>query len=70
MVTRSTLFVGKRQVKNESALKEIRLPEEGELFGRVLKMMGGENVMIKWMIERINTLNSIRYMYNKRPVAN
>ena len=40
-------IVGKRQVKNESALKEIRLPEEGELFGRVLKMMGGENVMIK-----------------------
>ena len=40
-------FMGKRQVKNESALKEIRLPEEGELFGRVLKMMGGENVMIK-----------------------
>ena len=27
--------MGKRQVKNESALKEIRLPEEGELFGRV-----------------------------------
>ncbi len=39
--------VGKRQVKNESALKEIRIPEEGELFGRVLKMLGGENVMIK-----------------------
>ncbi len=38
---------GKRQVKNESALKEIRIPEEGELFGRVLKMLGGENVMIK-----------------------
>ena len=40
-------IMGKRQVKNESAPKEIRLPEEGELFGRVLKMMGGENVMIK-----------------------
>ena len=39
--------MGKRQVKNESALKEMRLPGEGELFGRVLKMMGGENVMIK-----------------------
>jgi len=39
--------MGKRQVKNESALKEIRIPEEGELFGRVLKMLGGENVMIK-----------------------
>ncbi|MBM2818386.1 MAG: translation initiation factor [Nitrosarchaeum sp.] len=39
--------MGKRQVKNESDLKEMRLPEEGELFGRVLKMLGGENVMIK-----------------------
>ena len=39
--------MGKRQVKNESALKEIRLPEEGEMFGRVIKMMGGENVMVK-----------------------
>ena len=42
-----TSTMGKRQVKNESALKEIRLPEEGEIFGRVLKMLGGENVMIK-----------------------
>ena len=47
MVKTVTNDVGKRQVKNESALKEIRIPEEGELFGRVLKMMGGENVMIK-----------------------
>ena len=47
MVTLLVNIMGKRQVKNESALKEIRLPEEGELFGRVLKMMGGENVMIK-----------------------
>jgi translation initiation factor 1A len=39
--------MGKRQVKNESDLKEMRLPEEGELYGRVLKMLGGENVMVK-----------------------
>lgn len=39
--------MGKRQVKNESDLKEIRLPQEGELFGRVLKILGGEHVMIK-----------------------
>jgi len=39
--------VGKRQVKSESELKEIRLPEEGELFGRVLKLLGGENVVVK-----------------------
>ena len=47
MVKTVKCSMGKRQVKNESALKEIRIPEEGELFGRVLKMMGGENVMIK-----------------------
>ena len=39
--------MGKRQVKNESDLKEIHLPEGVELFGRVLKMLGGENVMVK-----------------------
>jgi translation initiation factor 1A len=47
MVKTTMHSMGKRQVKNESALKEIRIPEEGELFGRVLKMLGGENVMIK-----------------------
>ena len=47
MVNTITMIMGKRQVKSESALKEIRLPEEGELFGRVLKMLGGENVLIK-----------------------
>ena len=47
MVNTIMMFMGKRQVKSESALKEIRLPEEGELFGRVLKMLGGENVLIK-----------------------
>ena len=39
--------MGKRQVKSESDLKEIRLPQEGELFGRVLKILGGEHVMVK-----------------------
>ncbi len=47
MLITVTYVMGKRQVKNESALKEIRLPEEGEMFGRVLKMLGGENVMVK-----------------------
>ncbi len=39
--------MGKRQVKSESELKKIRLPEEGEIFGRVLKLLGGENLMVK-----------------------
>lgn len=47
MLMMPIIDMGKRQVKSESDLKEIRLPEEGELFGRVLKMLGGENVLIK-----------------------
>ena len=37
MLTISITLMGKRQVKNESALKEIRLPEEGELFGSCIE---------------------------------
>jgi len=39
--------MGKRKVLNESALKQIRLPEEGELLGRVLKLLGSDLVMDK-----------------------
>jgi len=39
--------MGKRQVLNESALKEIRLPEEGELLGRVMKLLGSDQVLVK-----------------------
>ena len=39
--------MGKRKVLNESALKQIRLPEEGELLGRVLKLLGSDQVMVK-----------------------
>ncbi len=41
------MFVGKRKVLNESALKEIRLPEEGELLGRVIKLLGSDQVLVK-----------------------
>ena len=39
--------MGKRQVLNESQLKEIRLPEEGERFGRVIKLLGSDQVLVK-----------------------
>ena len=39
--------MGKRKVLNESALKELRLPQEGEMFGRVIKLLGGENLLVK-----------------------
>ncbi len=39
--------MGKRKVLNESALKELKLPQEGEMFGRVIKLLGGENLLVK-----------------------
>ena len=39
--------MGKRKVLNESALKEVRLAEEGELFGRVIKLLGSDQVLVK-----------------------
>ena len=39
--------MGKRKGLNESALKEIRLPEEGELLGRVMKLLGSDQVLVK-----------------------
>jgi len=39
--------MGKRKVLNESELKEIRLPMEGELLGRVMKLLGSDQVLVK-----------------------
>jgi translation initiation factor 1A len=49
LYTKSILvfFMGKRKVLNESELKEIRLPEEGELLGRVIKLLGSDQVLVK-----------------------
>ncbi len=47
MVTARTQPVGKRKVLNESALKEIRLPEEEEMLGRVIKLLGSDQVLVK-----------------------
>ncbi len=41
--------MGKRKVLNESALKEVRLPQEGELLGRVIKLLGSDQVLVKCM---------------------
>ena len=38
--------MGIRKVLNESVLKQVRLPE-GELLGRVLKLFGSDQVMVK-----------------------
>ena len=39
--------MGKRKVLNESALKEIRLAEECELYVRVIKLLGSDQGLVK-----------------------
>ena len=39
--------MGKRKVLSESELKEMKLPEEGELLGRVIKLLGSDHVLVK-----------------------
>ena len=39
--------MGKRKVLNESALKELQIPQEGELLGRVMKLLGSDQVLVK-----------------------
>jgi len=39
--------LGKRKVLNEAHLKELVLPQEGEILGRVLKISGGNQVIVQ-----------------------
>jgi translation initiation factor 1A len=39
--------LGKRKVLSEEALKELVLPEKGELLGRVIKLMGSDHIMVQ-----------------------
>ena len=57
--------MGKRKVLNESALKEMKNPQEGEIFGRVLKLMGGENLLIK-CIDGVTRRGRIRGKLKRR----
>ena len=39
--------MGKRKVLNEAHLKELVLPQQGELLGRVQKISGGNQVLVQ-----------------------
>lgn len=45
--------MGKRKVLSESYLKELVLPEEGQLLGRVVKLVGGDNIVVKCNDQKI-----------------
>jgi len=57
--------VGKRKVLNESQLKEIRLPEEGELLGKVMKLLGSDQVLVK-CIDDVTRRGRIRGKLKRR----
>jgi translation initiation factor 1A len=39
--------VGKRKVLSEANLKELVMPQQGEILGRAIKMTGGDQVIVK-----------------------
>ena len=47
--------LGKRKVLNESNLKEEVLPQKGELLGRVIKLVGGDNIIVKCTDGKVRT---------------
>src|ERR671922_913713 len=47
--------IGTRKVLTESYLKEQVLPQQGELFGRVIKLVGGDNVIVKCTDGKVRT---------------
>ncbi|WP_337861556.1 translation initiation factor eIF-1A [Nitrososphaera sp.] len=49
------LNLGKRKVLNEAQLKEMVMPGEGQLFGRVIKLVGGDNIIVKCTDGKVRT---------------
>ena len=47
VIENGVLDLGKRKVLSESHLKELVTPQKGELLGRVIKLVGGDNIIVK-----------------------
>ncbi len=47
LLSSEEIELGKRKVLNEAHLKELVLPEQGELLGRVQKISGGNQVLVQ-----------------------
>ena len=39
--------MGKRKIISEEALKELVLPAEGEVLGRVVKLLGSDHILVQ-----------------------
>ena len=57
--------MGKRKVLNEAHLKELVLPQAGEILGRVLKISGGNQVIVQ-CVDGMTRLCRIRGKMKRR----
>lgn len=57
--------MGKRKVLNEAHLKELVLPQAGELLGRVIKISGGNQVVVQ-CVDGVTRLCRIRGKMKRR----
>jgi len=57
--------LGKRKVLNEAHLKELVLPQAGEILGRVVKISGGNQVIVH-CVDGVTRLSRIRGNMKRR----
>jgi translation initiation factor 1A len=57
--------LGKRKVLNEAHLKELVLPQQGEILGRVVKISGGNQVIVA-CVDGVTRLCRIRGKMKRR----
>ncbi|MGH9918634.1 MAG: translation initiation factor eIF-1A, partial [Nitrososphaerales archaeon] len=57
--------MGKRKVLNEAHLKELVLPQQGEILGRVVKISGGNQVIVA-CVDGLTRLCRIRGKMKRR----
>ena len=55
MINCGVFNLGKRKVLSESHLKELVRPQQGELLGRVIKLVGGDNIIVKCTDGKVRT---------------
>ena len=65
LLASEAIKLGKRKVLNEAHLKELVLPQAGEILGRVLKISGGNQVIVQ-CVDGMTRLCRIRGKMKRR----
>jgi translation initiation factor 1A len=65
LLSSEEIELGKRKVLNEAHLKELVLPQQGEILGRVVKISGGNQVIVA-CVDGLTRLCRIRGKMKRR----